>query len=375
MKEIYLDCAATTRVSDVVQRTIAIAMCDDWYNPSSLYSPGFRESVKIKEAREEVANSINANSDEIIFTSSGSEANNLAIKGYLAEHKDTYIYITPVEHKSVILCAETSETFSYIELDENGFVDTDKLIKQLAGTPHMPKIVSVQMVNNETGIIQPVSKIAEIVHSYHGVLHVDAVQAYPHMKIDVKKYGIDMMSVSGHKFGCPKGIGFLYKNKDIQIKPLINGSQENGMRGGTENIPYILGMSAAVTIRNRSISHGMISEIYDLRTRFEECLERIGCRINFRGRAAIPTIISCTLPEGCIGEYVIGALGLRNIYISAGSACNRGARSYVLKELGFSDDEIQRTIRISFDHSLEYGQIKVVCENIAEIISSNMKTK
>lgn len=359
---IYLDYAATAPVKTGVASVISECMQSDWYNPSSLYRPSTEVRKKIDAAREVIAKSINAKPEEIIFTSGGSEANNLAIQGFYKANSNPIIIASPIEHKSIIECVNSLEHWAIAPVDMNCMIDLPVLENYLQNATKSKQIlVSIQYVNNETGVIQNINEIALLCHKYGTKLHVDAVQAYPHMKIDVKKLGIDMMSVSGHKFGCPKGIGFLYVKSGTNIAPIIYGSQERGLRGGTENTPYIIGMAEAV----KSISY---DSLLDKRLYFEKLLKEIGCTINCEQVDRVDSIISCTLPRGIIGELVIYMLAAEGIYISAGSACSFGKASHVLKAIGLSAEVIQRTVRISISDATTIEEIITASERLQEII-------
>lgn len=359
---IYLDYAATTPVKPGVASVISECIQSDWYNPSSLYRPSTEVRKKIDAAREVIAKSISAKPEEIIFTSGGSEANNLAIQGFGNANPNHFIMTSEIEHKSIIDLVSVIPHSAVIPVDSDCMVNIELLTNYLQNVDKSKQIlVSIQYVNNETGVIQDINEIALLCHKYGAKLHVDAVQAYPHMKIDVKKLGIDMMSVSGHKFGCPKGIGFLYVKSGTNIAPLIYGSQERGLRGGTENTSYIIGMAEAV----KSISY---DSLLDKRLYFEKLLKEIGCTINCEQTDRADSIISCTLPKGIIGELVIYMLAAEGIYVSAGSACSLGKASHVLKAIGLSAEEIQRTVRISFSDATTIDEIITASERLREII-------
>ena len=233
-------------------------------------------------------------------------------------------------------------------------------------------LVSVMNANNETGVVQPIPEISKLVHRYGGMLHTDAVQAYPHHKIDVHKCGIDFMTISGHKFGCPKGIGFVFINNlyENKISPLIYGSQERELRGGTENTPYILGLAKAVELRKIFNNPSQTDCIESKRTFFEDKLKELGCKINCENSHRLENVINCTLPDKVVGELMMYYLGFADIYVSTGSACNSRSNkpSHVLQQIGLSDDEIRRTIRISFDFDLSEKDIDKVIEVMTKYI-------
>lgn len=381
---IYLDTAATTKPKAEILKVINDSMQNDWCNPSSLYKPAYNVVDKIKEARKIIADSIGAKPSEIYFTSGGSEGNNMILQGYQYPYLKGDTFISVVEHKSITSIYNTAK--HVIGVQKNGYVNLDELENELKAYREQhfadDPLVSIQYVNNETGVIQDVKAISKIVHKYKGIFHTDAVQAFPHHNINVVKKGIDMMTVSGHKFGCPKGIGFVYIKEKYKsrINPLIYGSQERGMRGGTENVPYILGLAKAVQCRTlvgkdtlyvdeqtgKSFETAGTMQHY-----FESKLKELGCTINCENSKRVETIISCTLPEGVLGELLMFYLGFDDIYVSTGSACNSRSNqpSYVLEALGLSDHEINRTIRISFDFDITKEEIDTVILKIAKFIT------
>ena len=369
---IYLDSAATTKPKQEVIDAMMPYFTEKWQNPSSLYS---NIKSEINEARQVIANYINANEDEIYFTSGGSESNCWAIQGFVNYWKKKCmcpaIITTSIEHKSIIECLSNNFTINhhYLSVNECGFVDEKELIQWLE---HYKKyeckvLVSIQMANNEIGTIQTIRRLANITHSYGAVFHTDAVQSFGKIKIDVNNYGIDLMSVSGHKFGCPKGIGFLYIRNDIQIEPLIYGTQERGMRGGTENVPYIMGMKKAVEILNdlyiRDLTRNFVEkEIIHFKAIAElnkQMFQKFGCVLNGAKSTfnRLHGIMSYRFPEeiNINIESLLLMLDMDDICVSAGSACNSHLNkpSHVLKAIGLSDDECSRTMRISF----EYGTL------------------
>lgn len=370
---IYLDNAATTRPKPEVIKAITESLSEDWANPSSKYKPSHKVKRKIEEARKIIANSINAEPQEIYFTSGGSEANCMAIKSMDNPYTHTWVVTSKIEHKSVI-SRQRHDNRCEVSVNKDGLVDIEGLIKWLDRLDAPDRrdadvLVSIQYANNETGVIQDIKRISEIVHKYGYIFHTDAVQAYPHGTIDVKTFGIDMMSVSGHKFGAPKGIGFLYISDSIAggiENSLIYGSQERGLRGGTENTPYILGLAKAVELKSNV-------DLIDKRKYFETELEKIGCKINCKDSIRLDSIISCTFPEGIVGETMMYYLSFQGIYVSTGSACNSSSQhpSWVLQAIGLTDDEIRRTIRISISEETTKEDIDTTIECMAKIIDDN----
>lgn len=357
----YLDAAATTKPNHRVIESIYESFMN-WENPSALYSGAKSVRNKVDYARKTVADFIGAKPEEIIFTSGGSESNCLAISGFCSKKRDKrpVVITTQIEHKSVLECVKGIDTYyEFVKVDSNGKVDLDNLetCLQIVTRSTVPNaiLVSIQYANNEIGTIQDVKKISEIVHKYGAIFHTDAVQAFPHIKIDVNELGIDMMSVSGHKFGCPKGIGFLYKRSSVNISPIIFGTQEFGLRGGTENVPYILGMEMAIKILDGMIRGNVFEKhISSYRNIIESELKNIGCKINGDSSSRLSNIISVTFPNKATGEGLIYILNASGHYISSGSACNSHSAkiSHVLDAIGLTEDEALRTVRISLPYDL-----------------------
>lgn len=383
MNKIYLDAAATSKPkSEVVEAMMPYLLGNKWHNPSSLYSSGVKTKDDIENARKIVADYIAADTDEIYFTSGGSESNCWVLKGF-AENiicETDYIPViitTPIEHKSIISCVNSSAMdrqayCEYVDVDESGYIDLDhleKLLNTYLKNPCFYKmLVSVQFANNEIGTIQPMKEISDMVHHYGALLHTDAVQAFGQVPIDVNKLGIDMMSVSGHKIGAPKGTGFLYKKNDVEIAPLIFGSQERGLRGGTENIPYIIGMAKAVELLQGNEFKKM--HLANHRDYLIELLEGIGCKLLGSKEHRLPNNINVMLPEGVGGEETMLMLDMSGIMCSTGSACNSRMvePSHVLKAIKLSDEEAARCIRLTLPDNIAADEIDCVVEEIKKCI-------
>lgn len=382
MESIYLDEAATTKPKEEVIQAMLPYLYEKWYNPSSLYSPSKSVKMDIEDARKNVAETINAKTSEIYFTSGGSESNNWAIQGFHNMYPEASIITTTIEHKSIMECVNDMPDVHFVGVNTDGTIKLKQLEKLLQYVKTRPILVSIQYANNEIGTIQNIKAAAKLVHKYQGILHTDAVQAYGHIPIDVTQ-GIDLLSASGHKIGCPKGIGFLYKRNGIMIKPLIYGSQEQGMRGGTENVPYIIGLGKAVELikKNGMIDIQEYSSLCKKRNYFMNQLkEKIGCKINGSIMNRLPNNINITLSQSITGEALIYMLDTFHIYISAGSACNSHSMqpSYVLQAIGLSDDEIYRTIRITLPKDIdEVKTDKAISEILRQIqaIESIMKCR
>lgn len=370
---IYLDAAATSKYSnidDIVVDTITTAMKDSWMNPSSLYAANIKE--KINKCRENIAKFINADINEIYFTSGSSESNNWAIRGWFDNMSSnnydmTHIITTPIEHKSILRLLENNNILKskthYCNVDKYGFVDYQFLEKLLCKYQDQSILTTINMANNEIGSIQSVRMLSDLVHKYNGVIHIDATQALGHIPINVKELNIDMMSCSGHKISpVLRGIGLLYKKNNINIQPLIYGTQEMSLRGGTENTYGIIGLNKAIEYCDLNDEKEMCNK----RNYFIDLLERkFNCRLNGHSIYRLPNNINVTFPQNITGESLLYMLDISNVKISVGSACNSHSYepSHVLKAIGLSDEDAMRTVRFSLPYDITYKQIdKVICE-------------
>ena len=376
---IYLDAASTSKyefIDDIIVDTITTAMRDSWMNPSSLYATGVKN--KIDKCRANIAEFIGAKPEEIIFTSGASESNNMAIRGwvdYRLEHGYSHpaVITTPIEHKSTLEAVRNDSMHVYAwhcDVDKEGIIDFDSLKHYLNEFKSENILVSVSMANNEIGVIQPIKKIADLVHRYKGILHVDATQVFGHISIDVEKLGIDMMSCSGHKISpVLRGIGFLYKRNGVNIKPLIYGAQEGGLRGGTENTYGIIGLSKALEYCDTSIP--TIEALCGKRDYFiDKLVNKFGCKLNGHPTNRLPNNINVTFPQNVTGESLLYLLDVSEIKCSAGSACNSHSiePSYVLKAIGLSDENAMKTVRFTLPNDITYQEIDMVIEELEKAI-------
>lgn len=369
---IYLDNASTTKVKQEVIEAMMPYLTEEWYNPSSLYSKADKIKKDIEEARKIVGNFIGADSNEVYFCSGGSEANCLAISGFCHRHNlhhtKPIIITSTIEHKSIMECVKNMiADVYYIGVDNNGLIKLDDLAKLLTNVClwGKPLLVSFQLANNELGTIQRIKNVSEMLNQVGGLLHIDAVQGFGQIPIDVNELGVDMLSASGHKLGAPKGIGFLYKRNGVEISPLIYGSQMDGLRGGTENVAGIMGFAKAAELCD--INENKIREMRSKRNYFIGCLEyKFGCKLNGHSSQRLPNNINVTFPQNITGEALLYMLDMSNIQISTGSACNSKeiSPSYVLKAIGLSDDEAMRTIRITISDDITYEDIDFIIEEI-----------
>ena len=354
---IYFDNAATTRALDEVADKVKYMLLENFGNPSSQNMAGVNAENEVIKARKIIAASINAETDEIYFTSGGTESDNWAIfgtaKGYIRSGK--HMITTAIEHPAVLQPMRELEKngwdITILGVDEKGYINIDEL---KAAIRDDTVLVSTILINNETGTIQNAEEISKAIKSVnpHTLYHVDAVQAYGKYPINVKKMGIDMLSVSGHKVHGPKGVGFFYMKKGLKVKPIIfGGGHERGMRSGTENTPSIVGLAEAVKIdmaeMDKAVEHVKLVK----KTLAEGILNSIPMTyINGPSiEEGSPYVLNIGF-EGLRSEVLLHSLEEKEIYVSAGSACNskkKGA-SMVLSALGIDEKRIEGAIRFSF---------------------------
>lgn len=364
MIPIYLDWSATTPICETAKKVI-VDHLDDFGNPSSSYECGFKTKNLIEDARERIAKCINAEPNEIYFTSGGSEANTWALmsRNSLASN---------IEHHSI------RSTFQY-KVNSDGLSDCDcieELIKEHQVRARPIELVSCMAVNNEIGTIQPIQSIAEIAHKHNVLFHTDAVQAAGHLPIDVKEIGCDMLSASAHKFGGCKGSGFLFVRNGIDIKPLVyGGKQESSFRGGTENVLGILAMAMALedSVAHMEERNFAIKHMRD--TLLDYLLSLDGVKINGSMQRRVDSNINISI-DGVKGQDVMFmADNYYNINISTGSACNEGQNSpsHVLKAIGLSDEESTNSIRITLGYTNTMEELYKVEKAFKEIIETLRK--
>lgn len=371
----YLDSAATTKPRPEVIEAMMPYLTSMWQNPSSLYSSSVTIKNAIEDARKTIAKFINADSDEIIFTSGGSESNCTAIQGFISYchsiGRTPTIITSTIEHKSILLCVETvAENIHFVGVDSEGFIKIENLWEILKSIPKDNLIlVSIQFANNEIGTIQHIKEIAKMVHSFGGVFHTDAVQAFGHEPIDVKELGIDMLSASGHKVNAVKGIGILYKNKSVKINPIIYGTQENKMRGGTENVAYIIGFAKAVELLKDNIDKNN-KKIISNRNYLLSKLQSIGCALNGAYNQRLSNNINVTFPQKITGEALIYMMDSAGFQISAGSACNSHSQSisHVLDAIGLSEEDALRTVRITLPDNIDTKDLDLIVSEFKKAV-------
>lgn len=354
--EVYFDNSATTRVLESVKEIVVKTMTEDYGNPSSKHKKGFYAERYIKEATEIIAGTLKVTPKEIIFTSGGSESNNMAlIETAMANRRaGNHIISTGIEHASVYnplaYLEEQGFSVTYLSVDSKGHISLDEL--EAAIRPETI-LVSIMYVNNEIGAVEPIEAISKIIKKKNPstLFHVDAIQAYGKYVIRPKRQGIDLLSVSGHKIHGPKGVGFLYVDQSVKIRPLIyGGGQQRGMRSGTENVPGIAGLGVAA--KEMYTDHAQkIKALTELKDYMIDRLSEIeGVSVNSQpGDLSAPQIVSAGF-SGTRSEVLLHALEEKGICVSSGSACssNHPAVSGTLKGIGVKPELLDSTLRFSF---------------------------
>ena len=371
---VYADNAATTAVSPSVLRAMEPFYTELYGNPSSLYSVGQKAKKALEEARRNIAACLNADPNEIFFTSGGSEADNWAIKGtahLLAKKGKRHIITTKFEHHAVLhACASLEKEgfeVTYLEVHRNGIVRPEEVE---AAIREDTALVTVMYANNEIGTIQPIEEIGEICRRRGVLFHTDAVQATGHLPIDVKKENIDMLSMSAHKFHGPKGIGALYCRRGVFLQPLIEGgAQERGKRAGTENIPGIVGMVAALKEANANIDANA-EKVSALRDRLIEGLEKIPhSALNGDRTKRLPGNVSFCF-EGIEGESLLLLLDAKGICASSGSACTSGSLdpSHVLLAIGRPHEVAHGSLRLTLSEENTQEEVDYIIEETTKVV-------
>ena len=374
--EAYFDNSATTRVLDSVMDIVTRTMTVDYANPAAKHIKGMEAENYIRDARSIIAKTLKVADKEILFTSGGSESNNMALIGTAMANKRAGMHIisTNVEHASIYntlgFLQEQGFEITYLPVDHNGHIDLDQLREAVRPDTIL---VSVMYVNNEVGSVEPVAEISKVIKAKNPstIFHVDAIQAYGKYEIRPKKEGIDLLSVSGHKIHGPKGVGFLYIDEKVKIKPLIyGGGQQKGMRSGTENVPGVAGLGAAAAEMYRNHQEKM-DYLYDLKEHMMKRVAEIdGVVINSQpGRESAPQIVSVSF-EGVRSEVLLHALEDRGIYVSSGSACssNHPGVSGTLKGIGVKQELLDSTLRFSFGMFNKKEEIDYAIEVLKELL-------
>lgn len=376
--EAYLDNAATTRVFPEVREMMVHVMEEDFGNPSSKHTKGITAENYIKEAKETICTQLKCKPKEIIFTSGGTESNNMAFIGTAIANRRAgkHVITTRIEHASVhepmAYLEEMGYDVTYLPVDSTGRVSVEELENAIREDTFL---ISIMYVNNEVGSVQPIEQIGQMLKKKHPqiLFHVDAIQAFGKYKIVPKKLGVDMMSVSGHKIHGPKGSGFLYVNEKVKIRPILfGGGQQDGMRSGTENVPAIAGLGVAV--KEIYIGHSeKRAKLYELKKRLIAGLQDVdGVTINALIdpiEETAPHIVSVSFAN-TRSEVMLHALAQKGVFVSSGSACssNHPELSGTLQAIGVKSELLDSTLRFSFSVMTTSEEIDYAIEVVKEVL-------
>lgn len=381
--EVYLDNSATTRVFPSVAALMTKIMCEDYGNPSSMHYKGVEAERYIRYAKEVIARNLKVNEKEIFFTSGGTESDNLALIGTAMANQRAgkHLITTSIEHPAVLQTMKYLETqgfsVTYLPVDKNGQIKLEDLQQAITNETIL---VSVMHTNNEIGSLQPIAEAGALIKKMNSgiVFHVDAIQGYGKFRILPKKMEIDILSVSGHKIHGPKGIGFLYVNDKIKIKPIIyGGGQQNGIRSGTENVPGAAGLAKAIEEVYLNLEE-KTERLYWLKEKFIQGITDIeGLTINgLTGKLSAPHVVSVSV-EGVRSEVLLHSLEERGIFVSAGSACaaTHATISATLKAIGLKKELMDSTIRFSFSVFTTTEEINYTIQTMYDMIPMLRKYK
>ena len=372
---IYADNAATTKLDIDAFEAMKPFLLDEYGNASQPYSFARKPKQALKEARATIAQCINAEPEEIFFTSGGTESDNWAIKGIAFEDSEKRAIITSqIEHHAVLRACEDIEKLgypvAYLPVTKEGVVTTEALKSVITPNTHL---VSVMFANNEIGTIEPIKELCEIAHRNGSLFHTDAVQAVGHVQIDVKNLGVDMLSASAHKFNGPKGIGFLYIKKGTPICSYASGgAQEFGMRAGTENVASIVGMAVALKKNCNNLAEN-VKHINSIENQLLDKLSSSGLDFVRNGSSQhIPGNISLSF-KNANGEALLHRLDLKGICVSTGAACDNvnTQTSHVLNAIGLKQEYAQGTIRVSLGIHNNNPETEVIVATLCSVLNKN----
>ncbi len=376
MMEVYLDNSATTRCLPEVAALMTRIMCEEYGNPSSMHKKGVESEKYVRYAKEVIAKCMKVQEKEILFTSGGTESDNIALMGgaYANCRAGRHIITTRIEHPAVLqTCAYLEEqgfAVTYLPVDAKGVISLADL--ERAMTPNTI-LVSIMHTNNEVGAVQPIEQAGELIKRINPntLFHVDAVQGFGKYRIYPKRMHIDLLSVSAHKIHGPKGVGFLYINEKAKVRPIIfGGGQQKGMRSGTENVPGIAGMARAIEEIFSDFDE-KIEYLYYLKERFTKGVSALeGIRLNGpAGRDGAPHVVSVSI-QGVRSEVMLHALEEKGIFVSAGSACssNKPSISATLKAIGVEKQYLYTTLRFSFSLYTTEAEIDYTVKCLGELL-------
>lgn len=370
--EAYLDNAATTRVSQRVLETMIEALQGTYGNPSSLHRVGRAAEDRLSKARKTIGDSIGAEAEEIVFTSGATEGNNHVVRSFIRE--GAHFITSRIEHPSVLRVMKMAEKrgvrVDYLDVDEEGRIDLEELKGKITKET---SLVSIMMVNNETGAINDPSSIGRVIHeaSSRAKYHVDAVQGYMKYPIDVRAMNIDFLTISAHKVHGPKGTGFVYMKKGQRLHHLLlGGAQERSLRAGTVNVPSILAFAEGIRAMGGNIE-GNLKKVSFLKERMIEELSSIDeMRINSPLRRTSPYILNISIP-GMRGETMLHYLSDKGVYVSTGSACSSkdSKDSHVLLALGVEETQIKGSLRFSFSEGTKQEEVLYAAEMLKDAVN------
>lgn len=371
---VYADNAATTPVTPAVLEAMTPWLMENYGNPSSIYSIGRAARTAVEKARRQVAASLNAEPGEIYFTSCGTEADNWALKGSMrrwAAKGKKHLITAAFEHHAILHSAKTLEKegfeITYLPVTPEGLVDPAELEKAIREDT---ALVSIMLANNEIGTVQPIAELAAIAHAHGAWFHTDAVQAVGHIPVDVKALGVDMLSLSGHKFHAPKGVGALYVKKGILPNIFMDGgAQEKGRRAGTENLASIVGLGEAITVATASLEENM-ARITAMRDRLIDSLLQLPrTRLNGSREHRLPGNLNISF-EGIEGESLLLRLDMAGICASSGSACTSGSLdpSHVLMAIGLKHEVAHGSLRLSLSELTTEEDIDYIIAQVPPIV-------
>ena len=362
MHNIFLDNAATTPLTPQVKQYI-IELLDQYANPSSLYQSGIDARQIIEQARKNVANFINGKSENIIFTSGGSASNTLAIRGYVQKYNCTILY-SPIAHKSIIKCVESIKNAYPLKVNKHGEIDIDDL-KEWLDSRSGKFFVALDYANSEIGTVQDVKKIIELCHFYNAIVYLDCTGSISQIPVDANNLGVDMLGFSGHKIHALKGVGVLYKKENIELEPLVYGSQEQGLFGGTEAVINVASLGKAIESYDYSfISSKNRDYVYDYIINEIPDSYLIGAPFEQR----LPhNLYMCF--KGVQGESLMILLDMNAIQVSTGSACTSGdlQPSSTLTAIGMDKEDINSCIRMTFSNETK-EELDYVCSKLKECV-------
>lgn len=369
---IYMDNAATTKITENVFNEMLPYLRENYGNASSIYSLGQKSKAAIENSRIKIAEILKVKPTEIYFTASGSESDNWVIKETLNQKEKNHIISSKIEHPAILNSLKSVKKkgteYSLISVDKDGFVKLDELSESIRENT---KLISIMFANNEIGTIEPIAEISKIARDKNILFHTDAVQAMGNINFNLKDLDVDMLSISGHKIGAPKGIGILYKKDNVKINPFINGGeQERSMRASTENVASIVGIGKAIEDAYENIDED-IKYTRELRDyTIEKLLNIDGIILNGSRENRLPGNINITL-KNVKPQTMVQFLDMYDICVSSGSACAAGSinSSYVLRAIGRSEEESLSMLRLS----LNRDNTKKECDFVVEKILEGMK--